>query len=138
MSNAPFRELFVELPRAVLEALQGIGEAAVARVDQSTISGLTYKFLQAYRDDIQDVKSRAVPMPSVVVVYDETGGELGSERIVGTRTVVLVTRTARVGYVGILSDCGIELGRLEASELVGGSFVVLGDDVIVTLSVGLP
>jgi hypothetical protein len=31
VSEAPFRELFVELPRAVFETLQGIGEEAVRR-----------------------------------------------------------------------------------------------------------
>jgi hypothetical protein len=52
VSNAPFRELFVELPRAVLDALKGIGEAAVkAAQPQSTIASSTYKILEAYRHD---------------------------------------------------------------------------------------
>lgn len=31
MSGAPFRDLFVELPRALFETLQGIGEAAIKK-----------------------------------------------------------------------------------------------------------
>lgn len=34
MSGAPFRELFVELPRAVFETLQGIGEQAVRKASE--------------------------------------------------------------------------------------------------------
>lgn len=34
MTDAPFRELFVELPSAVFETLRGIGEAAVAQATQ--------------------------------------------------------------------------------------------------------
>lgn len=33
-ASDPFRDLFVELPRAVFEALQGIGEAAVTRATE--------------------------------------------------------------------------------------------------------
>lgn len=38
MTAAPFRELFVELPRALFESLQAIGEAAVERAKGDTTS----------------------------------------------------------------------------------------------------
>lgn len=43
MSEAPFRELFVELPRQLFEALQGIGEAAVKKAQAAERpSGVSY------------------------------------------------------------------------------------------------
>lgn len=51
MGDAPFRELFVELPRALFETLQGIGEAAVAKATTTTTAGQTLGATRMAYDD---------------------------------------------------------------------------------------
>lgn len=97
VSDTVFREMFVELPRAVLEALQGIGEQAVRKA-------------QAYKAPEQ-TRSRT---PTLADLFTHVAGIL-RERY-GWRRAVCVRLADRCSYeITALLSCG-HLHRIEIEE----------------------